>query len=346
MLGSAFLSSGGILSLFGHLSPLALLVLVAVGSGICSAFITSDCSALTASRVHISPMRIHAVRATKLPCGLGLGLGAGHGNTAHAAFPHPHLPQRHTPSMCLPKLGDIAGLLVGSLVPTPSASRYRVFDADDPAPSAEGGDPPVTLESLRSRYGTRQSLWGDWDSRQTRQFYKSQLPLALQADGARGLSLGQRAKLASQARYALRLYARERSTLPVRLLSGWYDGLRHLLDFGTWAPEGMNWAEVKMKYTKEAHQVLGAAATPEEVESYLYRRIVLKACSTNQLFDSIAAQDTKTKLAATLLGRGVAALPAVRRAQQWAERAQSSRPMLVALLLVAFSQKQLMASVV
>lgn len=41
--------------------------------------------------------------------------------------------------------------------------------------------PPTSLEVLRKKYGTRKSLWGEWSSAETRQFYKSQLPKALQS---------------------------------------------------------------------------------------------------------------------------------------------------------------------
>lgn len=49
--------------------------------------------------------------------------------------------------------------------------------------------PPTSLESLRKRYGTRQSLWGEWSNSETRSFYRTQLPRALQIDGALGLTL-------------------------------------------------------------------------------------------------------------------------------------------------------------
>jgi hypothetical protein len=41
--------------------------------------------------------------------------------------------------------------------------------------------PPTSLEMLRRRYGERRSLWGDWSPAETRQFYKTQLPKALQS---------------------------------------------------------------------------------------------------------------------------------------------------------------------
>lgn len=107
-------------------------------------------------------------------------------------------------------------------------------------------------------------------------------------DGAFGLSLEERAKLASQARHALKLYARERSQLPVRLFARFYDGFRHWLDFGSWAADGLTWPELKLKYTRQARRELGEHATNEQIEEFVYRKIVDKACCTNKFLDSLA----------------------------------------------------------
>lgn len=147
--------------------------------------------------------------------------------------------------------------------------------------------PPTTVESLRKRFGRRRSLWGEWSSKETRQFYKTQLPTALQIDGSMGLSLEERAKLASQSRHALRIYARERCHLPGRLLARLYDGIRHLHDYGYWNQDGMSWEEVKFKYARQAHKEL-VDPSQEEVEMFVYRKIVDKACSTNVLFDKLS----------------------------------------------------------
>jgi len=40
--------------------------------------------------------------------------------------------------------------------------------------------PPTSVDILRRRYGTS-GYFGDWSMAQTRQFYKSQLPNALQS---------------------------------------------------------------------------------------------------------------------------------------------------------------------
>lgn len=103
-----------------------------------------------------------------------------------------------------------------------------------------------------------------------------------------GLSLEERARLASDARHALRIYSRERCYLPGRLFSRIYDGFRHLHYFGSWSPEGMTWAEVKQKYSKEARMVLGKEASEHDIIVYVYQRIVQKSCSTNLLIDQLA----------------------------------------------------------
>lgn len=98
----------------------------------------------------------------------------------------------------------------------------------------------------------------------------------------------ERAELASAARHALRRYARERCHLPGRLLARLYDGIRHLYDFGKWSSTGMTWEEVKEKYRRQAIKELGADASVDDIEYFIHKRVVDKACSTNQFFDRIA----------------------------------------------------------
>lgn len=149
--------------------------------------------------------------------------------------------------------------------------------------------PPTTLESLRKRYGKRKSVWGEWSNEETRNFYKQQLPHALKVDGVLGLTLKERAQLAAEARFALKNYARERCHLPGRVLSRIYDGVRHYQVFGYWSSEGMSVEKIKMKYKLEAIKVLGQEATEDEVDMYVYNRIVEKSCVTNKIFDELAA---------------------------------------------------------
>lgn len=147
--------------------------------------------------------------------------------------------------------------------------------------------PAASIESLRQRFGERQSLWGDWSCGDTRRFYKQQLPYSLRIDGALGLGLEERALLAAEARHALRMYARERCILPGRILSGLYDGVRHLAIYGSWNAGGLTWEDLERKYTREAIKTLGDDADEELVALFVYSRIVDKACMTNPLFDTL-----------------------------------------------------------
>lgn len=54
-------------------------------------------------------------------------------------------------------------------------------DIIKPSMSKHYACPPTSLAALRKRYGTRKSIWGEWSPSQTRQFYKSQLPKALES---------------------------------------------------------------------------------------------------------------------------------------------------------------------
>lgn len=105
--------------------------------------------------------------------------------------------------------------------------------------------PPTDIDALRKRYGTNKNEWGDWSQEKTRAFYRTNLPRALQIDGALGLTLEERAKLASEARHALRVYSRERCFLPYRVAAQVYDGIRHFQLFGYYKCDGMSWAEVR-----------------------------------------------------------------------------------------------------
>ena len=192
--------------------------------------------------------------------------------------------------------------------------------------------PPTSLESLRKRYGTRQSLWGEWSNAETRAFYRTQLPRALQIDGALGLTLEERAQLASEARHALRVYSRERCFLPGRVAARIYDGLRHFQLFGYWSCDGMNWTEVKEKYARDAKLQLGLDASASDIEMYVYRKIVDRACATNAIFDHYASQGSIEQSQLLALIKGVFAV----------EKMKTSRPRrLTKPLIIDELEKQL-----
>mmetsp|Transcript_14995 Transcript_14995/g.16233 ORF Transcript_14995/g.16233 Transcript_14995/m.16233 type:complete len:355 (-) Transcript_14995:353-1417(-) len=180
---------------------------------------------------------------------------------------------------------------------------FGISDSEKPIIINHYTCPPISVEIWRKRYGRRKTFWGEWSSRETRQFYKTQLPKALQVDGALGLTLEERAKLASEARYALRLYTRERCHLPGRIFAKVYDGFRHWIEYGTWNDKGMTWPEVKLKYSKQAIERLGENATENEIIEFVYHKIVEKSCSTNHMIDEIAETTTRLNIFQQIIQR-------------------------------------------
>ena len=211
--------------------------------------------------------------------------------TKSTAFVH-HNPRIKTQRAYLKplRMSDDLSPLVARFDRQDEMLSEAVNHLNKPTVSKHYACPPTSLDTLRKRYGTRQSLWGEWSNAETRTFYRTQLPRALQIDGALGLTLEERAQLASEARHALRVYSRERCYLPGRVAARIYDGLRHFQLFGYWSCNGMNWTEVKEKYAREARLQLGDEATSTEIEMFVYRKIVDRACATNAIFDHYASQ--------------------------------------------------------
>jgi hypothetical protein len=165
----------------------------------------------------------------------------------------------------------------------------------------------MTVDLLRSKYGYRESFWGDWSCQQTRRFYKDMLPLCLQQIEAhhsdRGrvdsgkddtclILLEEKAYLAAQTRIALRLYSRERCILPGRLAAEVYDGVRHLSDFGQWSTKGMSWEQLKDKYWLEAQIRLGPSTSTDSLLRYTYGRIIDRSSRSNGIIDTIADENS------------------------------------------------------
>jgi len=149
----------------------------------------------------------------------------------------------------------------------------------------------TSVDELRSVYGSRQRWYGDLDWVGTRELYHSLLPTHLIDDEA--LPLAKRARLAVSARRAARLYARERALFPLSKFSNLYDGLRVLMDHGTFQPEGLSEQQIFGKYA----ELLGVDAplwdapdgSAEEEEEYaeFYRTVLQKSCSTNVKVDEV-----------------------------------------------------------
>ena len=254
--------------------PFAILVLVAIASMFLSVVIAAEDMPSSSQKAHISSSPIS--RCT----------------SKHAAFVH-HNAVVRTQLAYLPlRMSDDSSRIIARLDRQNEILSEPVNHLNKVEVSKHYACPPTSLESLRKRYGTRQSLWGEWSNAETRAFYRTQLPRALQIDGALGLTLAERAQLASEARHALRVYSRERCFLPGRLAARIYDGLRHFQLFGYWSCDGMNWTEVQEKYAKDARIQLGPDATPAEIEMFVYQKIVDRACATNAIFDHYASQGT------------------------------------------------------
>ena len=124
-------------------------------------------------------------------------------------------------------------------------------------------------------------------------FYHEHLPYDLQ-EGS--LPLEERAKLAAEARIALKLYVRERCYIGGRLSAELYDGLRHLRVYRKWSTRGLSYQQIKEKYFKEAVQALGKEAHYELCLEYMYKRILQGSCNTNSIFDIIVKEQTDAEL--------------------------------------------------
>lgn len=118
-------------------------------------------------------------------------------------------------------------------------------------------------------------------------------------------TLEERARLASMARHAARLYVRERCHLPSRVVAHLYDGLRHLKEFGTFRVTGMTWEELWDKYERK---ILSEDPTleGEALKTSVCLRILEKSCSTSEVFNNLSGcselntflPDTKSAAAA------------------------------------------------
>ncbi|KAG5178180.1 hypothetical protein JKP88DRAFT_225623 [Tribonema minus] len=159
--------------------------------------------------------------------------------------------------------------------------------------------PVADLQSLRKVYGPRRNkFWGDLSNKQTRAFYHELLPVSLQfeADDLCSLTLEERARRASMARHAARLYARERCALPGRLTAVLYDGFRHFRKYGTWNSSGQTWDELWAKYEGQVRRECGPEASEDAIRDAVCRRILEKSCCTNKMFDRLAGMaDTQAR---------------------------------------------------
>lgn len=147
---------------------------------------------------------------------------------------------------------------------------------------------PLTVNILRQEYGERANWWGDLSSRQTRLLYQRLLPrVILSEDEFQDLPLKDRAYIASMARYAAKIYARERCRVPGRVAANFYDATRYAIRTGRWSWTGMTVDDIWNKYEREIKSELGEDVTEDKLYKSLYERILSKSCSTNPFIDQL-----------------------------------------------------------
>ncbi len=100
-------------------------------------------------------------------------------------------------------------------------------------------------------------------------------------------TLEQRARLASMARHAAKLYVRERCHLPSRVVAHLYDGLRHLKEFGTFRVTGMTWEELWDKYERKI-LAEDPSLEGEALKTSVCLRILEKSCSTSEVINNLS----------------------------------------------------------
>lgn len=288
--------------------PFAILIMVAVASLFLSIVISAE-------DIPVASQSVRSVRRTGPSMARHSAEHSAH-SSKRAAFVHHTTAVRSQPSyLTTLRMNDELTPMVARFDRSEEVLSPPVNHLNKPEYSKHYACPPTSIESLRKRYGTRQSLWGEWSNAETRAFYRTQLPRALQIDGALGLTLEERAQLASEARHALRVYSRERCYLPGRVAARIYDGLRHFQLFGYWSCDGMNWTEVKEKYARDGRIQLGEGVSKEELEMFVYRKIVDRACATNAIFDHYASQGSIEHGQLLTLIKGIFAIENIKSAR-------------------------------
>jgi len=140
------------------------------------------------------------------------------------------------------------------------------------------------VQGLRDTFGTNtNALWGDLDAVTTRRLYKTLLPRALMQLWIDGIATPEEiAPLAYQARKAAKLYARERSQLPYRIMAQMMDGVRTYRQYGTFQPCGLSYEQLWEKYRNDdEHDLIDG----DDITAKICFKILEKSCSTNQSVD-------------------------------------------------------------
>ena len=189
--------------------------------------------------------------------------------------------------------------------------RARSSASSDTALRAMAIPPCCALPSvdlLREAYGRRPNFWGDLTPAETRRFYHELLPVSIRLAASATVSidsngqpfegegdvvglatvvdafaeewecvfgaaetLEEKARLASMARHAAKLYVRERCQLPVRVVAHLYDGLRHLKNHGTFRCEVPGGDNFRLPYNSTSGNVSRIVLSCRVVFSHIQR---------------------------------------------------------------------------
>ena len=148
----------------------------------------------------------------------------------------------------------------------------------------------TNVNSLRKLFGeNRNTLWGDLDATTSRRLYKTLLPRALLEMHKLGIRPDDLAPLAYKARLAAKLYARERSQVPVRVCAVAYDGYRQWRRYGKFQSFGMTYPQVWDKYESMIMDELGQNGdlADEDVTAKICLMILERSCKTNERIDKL-----------------------------------------------------------
>jgi hypothetical protein len=167
----------------------------------------------------------------------------------------------------------------------------------------------TSVEALRETFGTNKNkLWGDLHAGTARRLYKTLLPRALlELSKVGALKPEDLAPLAYEARVAAKKYARERSTVPLRLAATLYDGFRQWRTYGKFQAHGLTYEQIWEKYEKaiisEAKHIASSANGEDKdfcVQAKVSQLILERSCKTNDKVDSFALKgiphDTQKEL--------------------------------------------------
>jgi len=174
-----------------------------------------------------------------------------------------------------------------------SVSGSNLLEALAPLNASACAGLATTVEELRQTHGERQRWYGDLSASEARQLYHSLLPTSLldecaPSDDEHALSVSERARIAVSARRAARLYVRERSLLHVTLGCELLDGVRQLMEHGTFQTDGPSEEQLWDKYVQRYAPLASSDADfldGGSLHEELCYTILRKACTSNRHVD-------------------------------------------------------------